>query len=350
VTFRNTTDRRRDLIGRSGRRIYFLAAISILALLLAAGFGWHSEFEPSAAEVSPRALVLAPVPAATPGNWPAGLTVAGAWQLTSGNPLFGGYSALVASGPDRLTAYSDDSAYIDFAAPGSRTREAPHIGRLPVGGQWKGDRDLEAATSDAASGQRWFAFEADDRIERFGPGVHPQRRVFPPEMAGWPDNGGPEAMTRLADGRFIVLREDADWLSTGKRPGLLFPSDPTEGARALQFNFRPPIGYAPSDMAALPDGRVLILARAIDPPFPPLFKNKLLIADPQAIEPGRTWPWRELATFHGPVPRDNYEGLAVVPGPPGVILWLISDDNKESYQRTLLLELRWRRPPATAAE
>ena len=40
---------------------------------------------------------------------------------------------------------------------------------------------------------------------------------------------------------------------------------------------------------------------------------------------------------------DNYEGLAVAPGPDGaLVLWLISDDNKATFQRTLLLKLLWR--------
>jgi len=83
-------------------------------------------------------------------------------------------------------------------------------------------------------------------------------------------------------------------------------------------------------------------------PIPPFFRSKLLIADPRDIAPGRPWPWRELATFHGPVPRDNYEGLAIVPDSTGVTLWLISDDNQAPYQRTLLLKLHWQGPPAPA--
>jgi hypothetical protein len=180
---------------------------------------------------------------------------------------------------------------------------------------------------------------------RFAPGAVLGDSVAPAAMRDWSTNGGPEAMVRLADGRFIVLEEDPRWLSAGGSAGLLFPSDPVAGARPLEFTFVPPLGYHPSDMAALPDGRVVILLRALDPPFPPLFKGMLIVADPAGIAAGRAWPWRKLADLAEPLPLDNYEGLAAVPDADGVTLWLISDDNFAHFQQTLLLELHWRIAP-----
>ena len=102
--------------------------------------------------------------------------------------------------------------------------------------------------------------------------------------------------------------------------GLLFASDPVAGAQPIEFTFRPPIGYAPSDAAALPDGRVVILLRALDLPFAPFFKGMLLVADPADIAAGREWPWHKLAELTDPMPRENYEGLAIVPAGDGVDL------------------------------
>jgi hypothetical protein len=49
-----------------------------------------------------------------------------------------------------------------------------------------------------------------------------------------------------------------------------------------------------------------------------------------------------LGTIDGGLPRDNFEGLAVVPETDGALtLWLISDDNTAALQRTLLYKLRW---------
>ena len=327
-----------------------LLAILVVAVALAPGLWWRSPPLPRPPDEDPPRLVLQPIPFGTPGDWPAGLTVEGAWRLTSGSRMFGGYSALIADADGTLTAYSDGATKLQFPAPGSASLSPLIVKQVPTGGRRKGDRDLESATADPATGQRWFGFEQDNRIVRFDPGRRAPRQVFPAAMADWPVNGGAESLTRLADGRFIVLREVPDWLSSGERPGLLFPYDPDEGARPAEFSFRPPIGYDPSDMAALPDGRVIILVRAINVPFPPFFRSKLLIADPRTIAPGQEWRWRELATFHGPVPRDNYEGVAVVPDKTGLTLWLISDDNQAPYQRTLLLKLHWRQEMTVPAD
>ena len=75
----------------------------------------------------------------------------------------------------------------------------------------------------------------------------------------------------------------------------------------------------------------------------------LIVADPAEIAAGEEWRWHKLADLKRPVPRDNFEGLAIVPDASGVTLWLISDDNFARIQRTLLLELHWRVPPRGAA-
>lgn len=94
----------------------------------------------------------------------------------------------------------------------------------------------------------------------------------------------------------------------------------------------------------LPDGRVLILLRNSDL-LPPSFSSRLILGDPAEISAGKTWNWRPVAGI-GPPLRDNYEGLAVDPQQDdSVVLWLISDDNRSVFQRTLLLKLHWRVPP-----
>lgn len=326
---------------RAPRRAMRLLAVLLMAAALAPGLWVRTPQSRRPPDENPPRLVLQAIPFGTPAEWPPELKVSGAWHLTSGSRLFGGYSALLANPDGTLTAYSDDSTVLQFPPPDSPAN-SPLVMRSMFGeGRWKSDRDLESATEVTRTGQRWFGFEWNNRIARYDPAGSHARQVFPKAMADWPANGGAEAMARLSDGRFIVLREDPDWLSSGARPGLLFPSDPVDGAQPIRFTFRPPISYDPSDMATLPDGRVVILVRALNLPLWPFFRNKLLIADPRQIVAGKPWPWRELATFYGPVPRDNYEGLTIVPDPTGVTMWLISDDNKASYQRTLLLKLHW---------
>lgn len=278
--------------------------------------------------------------------------MAGVWHLSSARSDFGGYSALLATGGDTLTAISDVGLTLRMRRPGAPGGPEPRFGQVRTPNSRYRSPDIEAATIDPRTGRRWYAYEYSNRIRRFDSGNDGTSSVVaPPAMRSWPANGGPESLARLPDGRFIVLSEDPPWLSTGERPGLLFPADPVTGVAPLEFGFRPPIGYAPSDMAALPDGRVLILLRTIDP-LPPFFKGMLVVADPAAIAAGREWPWRKLADLSGPVPRDNYEGLAIASDATGVTIWVISDDNFARIQRTLLLQLHWRpgrRPEAPPA-
>jgi hypothetical protein len=329
-------------------RIRSLVLTALLAAALAPGLWWRSA-EDWPRDNGVRSLSVEPLAARAPSSWPRELTLAGAWRLSSPYTFFGGYSSLLADADGTLTATSDIGLWLRLRRPDLPGGTKHLFGKVPALPMRRYASDIEAATSDPATGRRWYAYEALNMIQRFAPGERRGKAVRPRAMRDWPLNGGPEAMARLRDGRFVVLSEDPRWLSSGARAGLLFPFDPVDGAKPLEFTFRPPIGYHPSDMAALPDGRVVVLLRAIDPPVPPFFRGMLVVADPADIAAGKEWPWRKLADLANPLPVDNYEGLAILPETDGVALWLISDDNLARFQRTLLVKLHWRVPPREAA-
>jgi hypothetical protein len=95
------------------------------------------------------------------------------------------------------------------------------------------------------------------------------------------------------------------------------------------------------DAAQLPDGRVLVLTRKIVLGWP-AFESLLLVGDPRTIRAGETWEPSLFAQLDSLLPRENYEALAVQREGGGVALWLMSDDNFSSFQRTLLARLRLR--------
>ena len=128
-------------------------------------------------------------------------------------------------------------------------------------------------------------------------------------------------MVRLADGRFLILAEGGN----PEHAALLLPAAPDGKDRALRFRFIAPAGYRPTDMAQLPDGRVLIVLRELRWPMPPRFGTRLVLADPAMIRASGDWRGQVLTGFDGSGLEENYEGLAIEPGADGVLnAWLIS--------------------------
>ncbi|WP_435419065.1 esterase-like activity of phytase family protein [Parerythrobacter aurantius] len=308
-----------------------------VALVLALGTCVRS---PEPAKVLDAPVVVRPMEGLPPTVGP--FRVTGAWTLQSRNSHFGGYSALVARRGGTMLAASDRGAGMTFRIG----RDGPEDLRLfpladPHYDPDKYSLDIESMTADPAGGQVWLAFEAINMIERREPGLDGPVRVRPQAMADWGGNSGPEAMIRLADGRFIVVREGRQGWFSATHPALLWNGDPVRGGKPAAFGLQLADRFRPTDMTLLPDGRVLLLARRLVLDWP-VFEAALLVADPQEIRAGKAWQARELARFAAPFPTDNFEGLAVDPGRRyPVTISLISDDNGAELQRTLLLRLQW---------
>jgi hypothetical protein len=117
----------------------------------------------------------------------------------------------------------------------------------------------------------------------------------------------------------------------------LFDGDPAvPGTRATQFRYRPPAGYRVTDSAFLPDGRLLVLNRRFT--LLGAFRVVLTIVRlPERVTEGMMVTGEEIARFEPPVVTDNYEALSVTREEGRTILWIASDDNYFSLQRTLLL-------------
>lgn len=267
------------------------------------------------------------------------LTFVNGVELTSPDPAFGGFSALLVQG-DRFLLVSDGGNVARFRfAPDGRVAE-PSFAPLPAGpgtGWTKQQRDSEALALDPRSGQLWVAFERANAIWRYAPEFHrAERAVRPAAMRRWRRNGGAEAMTRLADGRFLVIAEER---TRGPgREALLFAGDPTDGRAPLRFRYLPPDGFDPCDIAQLPDGRVLVLNRWWGLPL--RFRSALTLLEPATIMPGALVRGREIARLAPPLPAENFEGMAATREGRRTVVWLVSDAGMNSIERTLLLQFR----------
>jgi hypothetical protein len=262
-----------------------------------------------------------------------------AWRMESPHAKFGGYSALVPLPAGQFLAIGDRGYRLRFSPPGAPPA-TPTLG-LIFRGHPRWLPDAESATRDPASGSVWLGFEGANSINRFDRNFDWQGMVKPRAMRDWGGNLGPEAMVRMPDGRFLVLCEGfTGWFEDRRHHALLFPRDPLVGGTPEHFIFEGPAGFSPSDMAQLPDGRVLILVRRLIWPMPFRFAGRIVLADPAQIRPGGIWRGKVVADLASPLPVDNFEGIAVVPRKDGkVTVWLISDDNGAVTQSTILWKM-----------
>lgn len=266
----------------------------------------------------------------------------GGAKLTSGDPAFGGFSSMRIEG-DRFTLLSDGGNIVTFRMGGDWRPRDVRFGDLPGPGTgWlKKSRDSESMAFDPATGRTWVGFEWSNAIWRYDASLtHAERAVQPRAMADWPRAGGPESMVRLRNGSFVLIAETSR--PKGRREarvGLRFAGDPTEaGPPPVPFAYVPPAGYDPTDMAELPDGRLLVLNRRLS--FPALFTAKLALIDLRGVPANGVVRGQEVATFERPSRHDNFEALAVTHKGGATILWIASDDNGEIWEDALLLKFR----------
>lgn len=280
--------------------------------------------------------------AARPLRYPVGeagmLRFVRGWHLVSPNDAFGGFSALAVIGPDRFQLVGDNGYGARLTlGPGGAVSDA-RIAMLPVAdgpSQRKSRRDVESMAFDPVSGKSWVALEGLNQVWRLDPALRRIESRARLPRPSWPSNRGPEAMVRLAGGRTVLFSEDADDDPRG-REALLFTGDPAEpGTKVIRFFYDSQGKGLVSDAAPLPDGRILLVHRRLG--LDPIFTTILGIVDPADIRPGATLTSRKI----GRVPAllaDNYEGAAVERRGGRTFLWLVSDDNFNNWQRSLLVE------------
>lgn len=200
----------------------------------------------------------------------------------------------------------------------------------PVAAHGKPASDAEGL-AELADGARLISFEENDRILAYRPGGGPPGRApIPP--ASFPFNQGMEALAE-----YPAAGPDA-YLVGGEASGQIWVCRLSAGCTADRPVAKPK-EFGLTALATLPDGRFAYLLRAYDP----LRGARARIGICCGTD-GMTIGEFELAS---PYNVDNFEGLAALPGPDGRIrIYLISDDNFSSRQRTLLLAFDWRPPEA----
>lgn len=321
-------------------------ALALAALLLA----------PLTAAAEPAGIDATPVTAfsrSSPNTTEFGkLTFRGGLKLTSSNEHFGGFSGLrLSADGKRLTAVSDrgywltaDVAYEDGkpkALTGADIRPIPGPGREgtpPI------MRDRDAEGLEINFNQAWISLERRHRILRFDLDREgrPLRSVsvpIPPEAKKLGGNTGLESIARLPathafPGALLIIAEEG--VTSDDHPAWILGA-----GRPQELSVKHRDGYAITDLAMLPNGDALILERRFRPPFSLTMRLRRIPA--AQIMPGEVMDGEVM--MEASLSReeiDNMEGVSVHRDGADTVVTLMSDDNFNSFQRTLLLQFTLR--------
>lgn len=266
---------------------------------------------------------------------PESVALAGSWELTSTHSVFGGLSGL-ARLPDSerggLLAVTDEGAFvwISLAAGAPSGAQLAYM-RGADGQLLAGKLQTDAEGLIYQDGLALVSFERDHRIEAFaigrcgGAARATHVAALPKDYQGRTidPNQGPEALFLTPDGTLGFGYEGMLGVSplgqvmadgTGVWTGRAAPAPRLHGLVAMEQVARPAV-----------EDLMIHLFRAWDP----LRGNRIEL---------RWGPSEgEVISIARPAPVDNFEGLAAEWLPDGRLrLWIISDDNFNRSQRTLL--------------
>jgi hypothetical protein len=274
------------------------------------------------------------------------LVFLGGLHISAADPAFGGFSGMIVSRDGtRLLAVSDMGHWLqaelvhgpDGALTGMRkARLGPMLGLdgKPLRGKLASDAEGLAADGDGVL----VSFERRHRVWRYPwtddmSASVPAALPVPEDIATIKANRGIEALARLPGGGLLLLTE-ASLDEEGHIRGWLGQADVWA---PLRFWRAPP--FALTDIALLPGGAgLLVLERRYSRLGGLGVKlRRLALGD---IAPGALLTGVDIAEFRPGQSIDNFEGLAVRPDSGGAIVYLLSDDNFNGFQRTLLLAFR----------
>jgi hypothetical protein len=267
----------------------------------------------------------------------------GGVHLTSSDPRFGGFSSVRLSHDGRrLTLVSDEGSWLaasivrderGFLTGLADAEMGPLVDLDGAPLVEKDDRDAESLAI-LADGSFLVGFERQHRIWHYG-GDNGRLKgpadaiPNPPGLSEAPFNGGIESLVALPKGRLFAMTEYGikgdlirGWIGT------------TEDWRPLGFRFERAL--RPSDAALLPWGDLVVLERAYNPDRG-IVGVRLRQISRDALRPEATLGGRIVADIEPPVTLDNFEGIDCQRYEKGTLCFVVSDDNLNPQQRTLLL-------------
>jgi hypothetical protein len=303
---------------------------------------------PAAAEPLELVTVSRPMNPQAPEETRLGpLTWRGGLEITSPDQRFGGLSGLLVSADGRrLTAVTDQGHWVSARMIYDREGNLSGLAEAkiaPLHGP-KGEHLNRKKTQDAEDlarlpdGSLLVAFERKHRIWRYPARQRPlsgRPRALdpPPGLDTVKSNSGMEALAALPGGGLLAIVEGGK--TDAQTPAYLW-----RGGAWTRFGYRREGRFRPSGATLLPNGDVLVVERrfnVLEGLGIRLVRLAAAALDPGPA-PGTVLEGKEIARLLPPLTLDNMEGVAARRGEAGeTLITLVSDDNFNAIQRTLLL-------------
>ncbi len=208
-------------------------------------------------------------------------------------------------------------------------------------------RDAEDLTR-LSDGTLVVSFEHDHRIVHYAPLAQlggPQRLQMQALSHGHsaPANGGVETLVALPGDRLLAIREKAH-THDGRHHGWIV--DKT-GREERHFTYQGADSFEPTGACRLKDGTILLMERRFN--MTTGIWGRISHFDERGARAGKKVAAIELARFGPPLVVDNFEAISAHElSADRATIYLGSDDNVRNLdQRTLLLQLEWRREKKT---
>jgi len=271
-------------------------------------------------------------------------------ELTSEDTAFGGLSGLRIAPTGEMLAVTDQGQWLsgtltqdtDGKVTGIESaRMAPVLDAhgLPISDKFEADAESLAVTAlPPLSATAFVGFEHAHRVESYDLGAEgltaSATPLLPPlPTEGLEENGSVEALALLpgAKQRLLVLMESSE-NDAGDHLAYLIADGRLE---ELSVAADPP--FAITDAAFTPAGDLILVERRYSPAAGVGLKIKRI--EGAGIKPGARLDGEVLLEVGNRYAIDNMEGVSAVEGENGeTLLYLISDDNFNPLQRTLLLQ------------
>ncbi|WP_428150865.1 esterase-like activity of phytase family protein [Brevundimonas sp.] len=174
-------------------------------------------------------------------------------------------------------------------------------------------------------GRVLISFERDHRIWSYGAGANSRPVLVSTPLHPFEDNQGIEGLAPAPYGKWLALGEAGGaWLCDADS------CDPLPNAPASYDD-----GFLTTGADIDPAGGWFVVQRLFVPPLNMQARVRHMAPDGTLSAP--------LIHLRPPASTDNFEGIAAVPTATGTRLYLLSDDNGNFVQKTLLLAFDVRR-------